>query len=725
MYRQKNQGDVILTKKTNIEPDSPSFRTRSRVINQLGEQLIKNESIALLELIKNSYDADASKCKVTMKNPESVKKGQILIWDNGEGMDYTTLSTAWLEIGTSHKEQLAQNKKTELSPKHKRRRLGEKGIGRLGVHRLGKEIEIVTRNKGPEEHVLKINWDDIANSTYIEDMPVTVFSRKPEIFQNGSGTLVTISRLRVAWTRAMARDCARAIISLNSPFESNESFRVSFKIPDSNWLKGLLCFSDIEQYKLFSFDVTMSGNELKDFTYKFVPWETMKKLSSRTVTIVDSAMSKLARMVYKEKREYKDINLNLYNIGNVRFKGIIFDLEARILDLGVQDKKGLRDYLKINGGIRVFRDNMRVMDYGEPGNDWLNLGGRRVNIPAKRISNNIILGAVYLSRDVSKDLIEKANREGFVENDAYWELVKAVLFSVERIESLRKIDKNLLRKHYGPQEISEPVITSIAELKDIVDKNVKRESTKTEINRYLDRIDSEYESITNSLIKSAGAGLNLIIVIHQIEKIIKEIMVMLKTKSTQVIIEKRVKVLASLVEGYSILVKKSDKKVSNIKGFVEQCVFNMGFRLKDHKVSLDAAFRSRTKHLDAFCSADHVLNALLNVFDNSIWWLEYARTKDPSIFLDISDKFPGHVSIVIADNGPGFTLPTDDIIKPFISNKPGGMGIGLHLTHQIMESLGGQLLFPEIEIFNIPAKYKKGAKIALAFKKGDHRNAAS
>ncbi|OHB44579.1 MAG: hypothetical protein A2Y13_09470 [Planctomycetes bacterium GWC2_45_44] len=707
-----------MTEQTKVTLPSPAFRTRARVINQLGEQLIKNESIALLELIKNSYDADASHCTVTMTHPTNLTDGKIVIKDNGCGMNDMVLLRAWLEIGTNYKDELLKNKKTELSHKYKRRRLGEKGIGRLGVHRLGREIEIVTRDSGQKEHVLQINWDNINSSEYIEDLPITMFSRKPEIFPEGSGTLITIGRLRVPWTRGMARDCARSITSLNSPFETSGSFRVTFKIPGSEWLDGLLSFSDISEYKLFSFDITMSGNEITDFIYEFTPWQTMKKLKSRKLTISDDAISKLTRMVYKEGVEYKDIDLSKFKIGTVTFKGIIFDRDPRVLDLGVQDKKGLKEYLNSNGGIRVFRDNMRVMDYGEPGNDWLDLGGRRVNIPAKRISNNIILASVHLSRQASTDLQEKANREGFVENEAFYEFVKAVLFAIERVETLRKTDKDILRKHYGPTNASEPVITSIAELKAVVAKNVPHEDTRNKINKYLDRIEEEYEAITTSLIRSAGAGLNLVIVIHQIEKITKEIGVMLLKGAANDKVSSRVKNLADIVEGYSILVKQSDKKLRNLKDLIEQCIFTMNFRLEAHSIKLDAAFRSRTKNLDGLCSEDHVLNALMNLFDNSIWWLGYSKTHNPTIFIDISNQLPGYSSIVIADNGPGFTLPTEEITKPFVTNKPGGMGIGLHLTKQIMESLSGQLIFPEMEIFDIPAKYKKGAKIALAFKKG-------
>lgn len=204
---------------------------------------------------------------------------------------------------------------------------------------------------------------------------------------------------------------------------------------------------------------------------------------------------------------------------------------------------------------------MRIMDYGEQGDDWLDLDGRRVNIPAKRVSKNIIIGAVFLDREKSSGLVEKANREGFVENAAYWELFQAVRFALDKVETFRKIDKDIMRKHYGADNIPEPVISNMADLKTIVEDNVKDVGTKNKIFIYLDRIEKEYESVTNSLIKSAGAGLNLIIIIHQIQKIIKDIIAMLSSNTTSNLIETRVKELSDLIEGYSLLVKNSDKKV--------------------------------------------------------------------------------------------------------------------------------------------------------------------
>lgn len=476
-------------------------------------------------------------------------------------------------------------------------------------------------------------------------------------------------------------------------------------------------FAAVQDYALFHFNITMAGKNIQSFKYEFKPWSVLDKLKERVViwdkSNVNSRIITLQRDERGKKQE-AEIDLANPNIGEVRFQGIIFDRDSRILTLGVQDKAGLKEYLNINGGIKVFRDNMRIMDYGEPKNDWLDLNSRRVNRPGVHISNNVIIGAVYLDRESSVNLTEKANREGFLENEAYQNLYNALEFCLERIEAERTLDKNLLRKHYGPQESSAPVTTSIAELKDIIDSSVKEENIKSKMITCLNRIESDYESITESLLKSAGAGLNLIVVIHQMEKILKDVQSMIKQKAKDNLIEERVADLTNLVEGYSILVRNSSIKERNLKGIVKQAIFNISFRLRAHNIETINAFENATK-TDALCAENHVLNALLNIFDNSIWWLGYSQTQPAKIFIDISAAFKNYISIVIADNGPGFTKPTDDIVKPFISDKPGGMGIGLHLTDEIMKALNGKLLFPGTDTFEIPEEFRKGAIVALAF----------
>jgi signal transduction histidine kinase len=712
-----------------VMADEIKFKVRARLLEQMGEQLIKSESIALMELIKNSYDADASHCEVEMHDMDNPEEGSIIITDDGTGMNYSILKNVWLEIGTSNK---ADKKKTEeidkkgtvkkreieRSKKFNRIPLGEKGIGRFGVHRLGHEIEVISRMEENKECRLFINWDAINKSKYIEDFPISLEERLPEVFKENYGTKIIIRRLKNEWDRATVRECARAITSLNSPFDNISNFRAELIIDNPGWLTGLLKFDEIETYKLYSFEVKMEGSRITKFKYSFMPYPAMRGIEETVLGIRDIARNnRLVRL--DEDKNLIDVDLSAEEIGPVIFRGVIFDFDTNILKLSMlSDKKGLKEYLRDNGGIRIFRDKVRIWDYGEPENDWLEMESRRINRPGIKISKRQILGAVYLDSEKSRALIETADREGFIDNNAYQLLKFACRSVLEKIEIFRRADKEKLRILYGNENKKIPVVTSLTEAKSLIDANISDKKVVKEIDRCLDRIQGDYDRITNSLIKSAGAGLNLIVVIHQMEKIIKNIIYGIENNVSLQEIRSQIDDLARLVEGYSILIKNSEKKVQNIKGIIEKALFNLEFRIKVHNIELVPAFRDKFDHLECICTESHVVSAIMNLVDNSIWWINFSKKKEKSIYIDISSELKGYTTIIVADTGTGFTIPVNLLGEPFVTAKPdgAGMGIGLNLTTLIMESLGGKILYPDYGEFFVPPKYNDGAIVALAFK---------
>lgn len=702
----------------NNDDSIPHFKTRARLIYQLGEQLIKSESIALMELVKNAYDADASVCTVQITNPDNKESGAILIEDNGIGMDFEILKHAWLEVGTDNKGD--KKKAGYRTPKFNRITLGEKGIGRFGVHRLGKRIELISRMKDKKECVLRIDWDKVNESKYIEDIPIILEEREPKVFLKSSGTKITITKLRNNWTRGTLRDVARSLNTLNSPFDSAESFSVLFET-DNDWLDGLLTYDDIKDKKLYEFNLRINKNRITDFTYDFIPYKDLSKVSPHHVSYQE--FSSLSRMVKKiKKNEQEEIDISKYHIGEIIIKGILFDLDSKVLSLGLTSgKKELKDYLAVNGGIRVFRDNMRIWDYGEIDNDWLDLDAKRVNQPSFKLSNRLILASVYLDGSTSFDLIEKSNREGFVDNDAYREFKDACSYAIEKVEFYRNQDKEKIRRAYNTKVSNEvPVLDSIEDVKEIVKSKVPDETVREQLIKKLDRIGEDYTRITDNLIKSAGTGLNLIAVLHQIEKIIKNMKSSLRgEESTTNQITENVSQLDKLVEGYSLLARNYKPEIQELNKLVDYALQNDSFRFKAHKISVINRYKEREKKYEGICSVNYLINATMNLFDNSIWWLGYAETINPKIFVDITEDIEGYSTIIVADNGPGFALSKDELGNPFITAKPAGagMGLGLHLTKEIMNSLHGRLLFPEPDDFSIPDEFKKGAIVALAFKK--------
>ncbi len=210
---------------------SAPFKPRARLLLELGNQLIKDEGIALFELVKNAYDADATEAVVLLKNIDSPAKCEITISDDGTGMDWDTIVNAWLEPGTDYREkQVMEGKKTR---KFHRTPMGQKGIGRFGAHKLGEKIQLITRSRGNNEIVVEIDWSDFAKKKYLADIPVNVYERNPEIFiGNRTGTCIKIVGLWNAWNRGMVRSAYRAVNSICSSFKSPDSFRAVFILGD-------------------------------------------------------------------------------------------------------------------------------------------------------------------------------------------------------------------------------------------------------------------------------------------------------------------------------------------------------------------------------------------------------------------------------------------------------------------------------------------------------------
>ena len=711
---------------TNEREIIAKFKPRARLLLQLGDQLIKNESIALLELAKNAYDADASVVSIIMHQPnDSLEDCYIEIEDDGFGMNADIVENVWLEPGSSFKHE--QYKERKITPKFHRLPIGEKGIGRFGAHKLGNVIEMTTKRANDKEVYVKIDWGHFLKEKYLEDVPIKIIEREqPEYFTNGrTGTRIVIKGFRKLWERSMARDVQRAITSLTSPFDSVDSFTPMFDVIDKpGWFDGVLTWEGVKDYALFQFDVTLQGSSVKDFTYKFTPWASMTKLRERVVGISDPLVENYLTI----KADNDVVNLNNYKIGPIHFKGYIFDMDTFIMKMGVSDKTGFKNYLKSNGGIRVFRDGLRVYDYGEPENDWLALDFRRFQQPSKAISNNQIVGAIEINRADSADLEEKTNREGFVSNDAYNAFKNTILHVIDVVEILRQTDKKNLKEIYGPTPKSEPVMSLLGEAQRYVEEKVKDSEVKEEIKKYLYKIEQDYKLVTNNLLMAAGAGLNMSVVIHEIDKIIYEVDKVLKAEKASERALKLVQHLSTLIDGYADLIRRSEQTNESVVNIVNQALFNTEYRLHTHNIKTIKKFLDNPVNQSIRCKVARnlLIGAIMNLIDNSIYWLdqkafkklEEKETFSKKIFIDIIDD-NSFVNILVADNGTGILLPTEEITEPFVTGKKNGagMGLGLHIASEVLNAQGGKLSFPRWGEFNIPEEFEQGAQIVLLLKK--------
>jgi nitrogen fixation/metabolism regulation signal transduction histidine kinase len=113
-----------------------------------------------------------------------------------------------------------------------------------------------------------------------------------------------------------------------------------------------------------------------------------------------------------------------------------------------------------------------------------------------------------------------------------------------------------------------------------------------------------------------------------------------------------------------------------------------------------------------------VIGSIINIIDNSIYWLHRANVSDKKLWIAIKSHPAKHIQVLIADNGKGFALPPEQMIKPFVSLKPGGIGLGLHIASEVASSQGGWIEFPKFTECELPEEFREGAIVAMVFKKG-------
>ena len=553
------------------------FSITPRIIAHFGEDLIKNESIALLELVKNSYDACARNCDIDFQMRDGQLESLTII-DDGFGMSLETIQKVWLVIGTDFKKKRVAPNCCGRIP------LGEKGVGRLGVHKLGNHISLISKTHNEKEVQLCINWKQLDQAKEINDFLIDISENDTPLYfsQGNTGTRIVIKDLKSDWDRRKLREVYRDLTSLNSPFsEMNDSFNVNIR-SNSDFFKGLPSFEDIKDSGLYFGHCVMKGGQIDNFEYEFRPWPTLNKIGQgRKVQKKDLIQEDLRLKGIKEdvdlkgrkKRVEYPIDLRDEQIGDIVFDIIIYETDPMILSFANTEKASLKSYLKENGGVRVYRDNIRVYNYGESDNDWLGIDLRRVQRVGGNVSNNIILGSVKIDRTQSKGLKEKTNREGFIENDAYKVFVDSVNYVLSLFVRERNIDKETLATLYKKNRVVEPILADLNEVIEIVDKKVPEENGKDEILKYLYRINTQYKEVKEILIKSANAGLNLSVVIHEIDKLVAALRDYAERgeKELTISISER---LEKIIQGYSLMIRKSATGISRLSSIVSTAIEN-------------------------------------------------------------------------------------------------------------------------------------------------------
>ena len=242
------------------------FRPRARVLQLLGDELIGSPRLAVFELVKNAYDADATAVAVRI-DLSSGAEPMITVTDDGDGMSLELLRSVWLVPGDDHRRR--QREQGRRSARHHRLPLGEKGLGRFAVHKLGNRIEVTTRAAGSHECVVDIDWNNLIEKPFLDEAPVTVRERPAKLFVGGrTGTRIRIWELRGPdWKRGEVRRLANQITSICSPFEEPGGFRATLEVPgNQDWIAALPDFVEILRRATWEFSFRLAEDGRFDST---------------------------------------------------------------------------------------------------------------------------------------------------------------------------------------------------------------------------------------------------------------------------------------------------------------------------------------------------------------------------------------------------------------------------------------------------------------------------
>ena len=707
-----------------------AFRANAHLLKLLGDQLIGDDRLAVFELVKNAYDADATLVEVELNLEDD--NPYISVWDlDGHGMNKDTIVKKWMEIGTESK----RNSNWVKSPRFKRLPLGEKGVGRLAVHKLGAIMQMNTKREGFPEVKITIDWPKvIGDANYIEDTKVNIEElSSSEYFRDGkTGTRIVVGNLnKTHWTRGDIRRLKRLLTSLTSPFNTTSDFEVQLSVPgrESDY-NDMLDATDVVNNALWKYEFEIDKDGNFSYDYSFIPpslYTSLKperdiKSGERLELLPPSKEERLSRF-YNDRNDLLLNSNDLVNIGPIKGCFYVFSREKEILNaLGAY--QSIRQYLDDNTGIRIYRDGIRVFNYGEKNDDWLGLNAKRVNNPSKRIAVNLVIGNIELNLADSRGLEEKTNREGFDENQDFIRFRLIISSIMEHFHLLHRNSRTSLKEAKDGSKKKERLPTkrfdeNIKELKDGLTKH----KLDKEFGGQLKRIEADYKQMREVTL-SAVTGVNLAVIFHEVERGIVQLNSDIKKSVDYNTLRARSAHLAKLLEGFAPLLKKNGIQKFPAKDLVEGALDFSQHRFAHHEII--ASCPLQTNEASDFIikgPSNLLLAAINNIVDNAIHWtglkkeVQQDKNYKPGIQItSLTEFFNEGPAIIVLDNGPGFNLPADEAIKPFNTTRPGGMGVGLYYADQVMESIGGKLIISSAEELDLPEIYS-GAAVALVFNK--------
>lgn len=656
------------------------FQFAPSILVRLGEELLPKPEQALVELVRNAYDADALTCTVKLMGTDR-KGGSILIHDDGIGMDYESIRSGWFIIGGSQKAEQG------LSLKFQRPLVGDKGIGRLAALRLGTQVELKTRpeSKPGTEYIISIDWSAFSSAKTIEEVRFDVYS---EPTKERPGTDILIKNLRIKLDKRDVDRLARELVLLADPFmDTKEAFKPRLIAPGFTDLEKKIRnghFEDAEYYLKASIDSDgLAHIQLFDWTGKVCAVPDEKDFKKR------------------------------YKTTPAEFELWWFKLSAESFSNRKAKLKEVRAWLAAVGGVHIYHRGLRVRPYGDPGYDWLDMNLARARSPEERPSTNNTVGRV-IATDLNGQLVQKTDRIGFIEGASFLELKR---FAKEALEWMSKHALRVAERRRQSEREQAP--KRVKETEERLFESVSR--IRGQQRKDVERLLKRYKKFNDERIKTLGEDLQLyrslatagiisatfshetsrpLNSIREIANVIEhQAFVRLKGEDKK-LFEKPIEMLRQISESLLSfvnlpinLLKRAkrkpqlvhvDKVAKEVLKLFDPFFGKAKIRAQLQKPDEDVTVRGSIALVEAI---------ITNLLTNAVKALDSVEADDRLIIVRLERSMEKElVVLTVMDSGPGIqNIGLEEIWLPGRTTSKDGTGFGLTIVKDSVIDLGGEV----------------------------------
>ncbi len=727
------------------------FNVDANTARLIGRENVSKLDGAIIELIKNAYDADATFCVLYYENSSKT----FWLIDNGSGMSEDIIKKHWMSIGFSDKD-------IEMKSKSGRIKTGAKGIGRFALDRLGSECKMFTKD-AKDSLVWSVNWEDFVRGKNINQIYADIEHKdfiKHKLFDEikndycqdflyanfQSGTAFRICQLRDDWNEDMIEKLANNLSSLIPP-SIFQNFKVYFFCEDTQLEKAL-----IQSNLLQTFDYSVEFNINKNGIGKAYVQRNEFDFGAKFDSIIkDAEFTNEDIEYFKGKKIEKDIDISALNVGiNEKapyelgnFNGCIYFY--KILKQEENSKKfyykpfeARKNLVKQYGGIKIYRDGFRVRPYGEPDTtqfDWLLLSVRHYK-SAFPISSKTgswtadasqLIGEVNISR-LNDKLNDQANREGIFE-DIYFEQFKDIITEIiaymeeDRQYVIRKLNGLWIKQNQSKaieEEINKKYDSFINDKIKTKNKDSKLEFTAEEYihisdaKRVLEGKDNELQELEdeNKLLRSlATTGIAINTYMHETRSLIHNLKMYAKRASEAFRLRNNINESIECIEKVRDITKyfeswfqvtidsiKSDKRKRqkvDISELISQCILSWKSSLGG-----DIDFRIDSEEGLTFNCFPYEIEAIIhNLISNSYKSFKRSSLQEKAVSVTVYKK-DNKICIAYSDNGNGliqkYKKDPEQILKQMVTTdtvngKTVGTGMGLWIVNSIVNDYGGKI----------------------------------